>query len=578
MIKKSKVAVLLFLILGFSAYSFANPSEKSLESKKSSNISEKATDEKKSSANNSNETIVATQNYQRTQGNLVRNVATQVDTNNSTTNNNVSNNNSNSIGNINYEEEDIYKTPVQLKELSVEDLTDVIFDDETLEYNGKSHDIKATNLPKWVTVEYVNNTKVNPQTAVVTAKVTAKSGSGYVGTVKLTATLTITKKQLTTDELANVVFEDETVEYNGKSHDLKATNLPSFVTVEYVNNTKVNVQNAVVTAKIKAKENSNYTGTVKLTAKLSIVDTTSPSLILNGTSQTVEAGSNYDELNATATDLVDGIQVVTPYSIHYRDSSGKYIGSVDHVDTMKTGEYKISYRYTDKAGNIGKDASRSDHDYVMRIINVVDTTSPELSLNGTNQTIEVGSEYVELNATSKDILDGVTTVIPEYIHYRDEQGNFIGTVDHIDTSKLGQYKIRYSCKDNAGNLCKDASRSDHDYVIRTVNIVDTTAPLITLNGEKNLTLSLGEEYIEAGAKVVDNYDGIIKEKAWPITYRYYENPEINKSVLVNSVDTTKAGVYKLMYIVKDSHKNQSLDADNLNNNFIIRTVTVKGEA
>ncbi len=43
-------------------------------------------------------------------------------------------------------------------------------------------------------------------------------------------------------------------------------------------------------------------------------------------------------------------------------------------------------------------------------------------------------------------------------------------------------------------------------VTRTVDVVDTTKPLIVLNGDAVVTIEAGESYDEQGVTVSDNYD------------------------------------------------------------------------
>ena len=62
---------------------------------------------------------------------------------------------------------------------------------------------------------------------------------------------------------------------------------------------------------------------------------------------------------------------------------------------------------------------------------------------------------------------------------------------------------------------------------------DTTAPLITLNGESNITLIVGEAYIELGATAIDNVDG-------------------NLSVSISGkVNINKLGIYLITYTAED---------------------------
>jgi len=70
---------------------------------------------------------------------------------------------------------------------------------------------------------------------------------------------------------------------------------------------------------------------------------------------------------------------------------------------------------------------------------------------------------------------------------------------------------------------------------------DTTPPTITLNGKKDIVLALGENYIEKGAKAVDDFDG-----------------DISNSVDINgTVNTNEVGLYTIYYSVKDSAGNKS---------------------
>ena len=44
---------------------------------------------------------------------------------------------------------------------------------------------------------------------------------------------------------------------------------------------------------------------------------------------------------------------------------------------------------------------------------------------------------------------------------------------------------------------------------RTVDVVDTTIPVITLIGANPQTIEAGSPYVELGATATDNYDGDI---------------------------------------------------------------------
>jgi hypothetical protein len=83
--------------------------------------------------------------------------------------------------------------------------------------------------------------------------------------------------------------------------------------------------------------------------------------------------------------------------------------------------------------------------------------------------------------------------------------------------------------------------------------VDTTLPVITLNGAASVTIPFGSTYTDAGATATDNVDGNITSSI----------------VTVNPVDTSIAGTYTITYNVSDSSGNAA--------NQVTRTVTVEEE-
>ncbi|NQT82533.1 DUF5011 domain-containing protein, partial [bacterium] len=103
-----------------------------------------------------------------------------------------------------------------------------------------------------------------------------------------------------------------------------------------------------------------------------------------------------------------------------------------------------------------------------------------------------------------------------------------GSVDH---TALGSYTLHYNVSDSSGNAADEKTR--------TVNVVDTGAPMIALLGDNPMTLDVGTPYAEPGYTATDNHDG-----------------DITLSVVVTgSVDHTVLGSYTLHYNVSDSSGN-----------------------
>ncbi len=130
--------------------------------------------------------------------------------------------------------------------------------------------------------------------------------------------------------------------------------------------------------------------------------------------------------------------------------------------------------------------------------------------------------------------------IPVFDPYK-EEGSYAKafgfTIPHVmkkgkvDTKKIGTYPITYSFSFLWFQRKK----------VRTIEVVDKESPVITLNGEQEVTLSKGEDYQETGYEVTDNYDKDLKEKV-----------KVNSNVLKDQV-----GSYEILYEVEDSSHNKA---------------------
>lgn len=101
----------------------------------------------------------------------------------------------------------------------------------------------------------------------------------------------------------------------------------------------------------------------------------------------------------------------------------------------------------------------------------------------------------------------------------------------VDTTKLGTYELEYKL---------DFLGKTHT-LSRKVEVVDNTPPEISLNGDAEVKLYVGDEYTEEGGIANDNYDGDLTEKI-----------EIS-----GEVDVKTAGEYEITYSVEDSSNNIS---------------------
>lgn len=115
--------------------------------------------------------------------------------------------------------------------------------------------------------------------------------------------------------------------------------------------------------------------------------------------------------------------------------------------------------------------------------------------------------------------------------------NKVKNKTNLNTSKLGTYTITYYIK--FLNLKQKT---------RTINVVDTEKPVLTLIGSDKIDIYLGNKYTDEGINIKDNYDTDLS----------------NNLTIDNPVDTNKVGTYTITYTVKDNSNNINTITRNVN--------------
>ena len=183
---------------------------------------------------------------------------------------------------------------------------------------------------------------------------------------------------------------------------------------------------------------------------INIVDTTAPTITLNGANpMTVECHTTFVDPGATASDGCAG------------DLSGSITVS-GTVNADVVGAYTLTYMVSD--GSHTTSATRS--------VNVVDTTPPTIIVNGANPlTVECHTSFTDPGAVANDSCAGSFAATPSGI---------------VNVNVPGTYTITYTANDPSGNPATPQTR--------TVNVVDTTAPVITLNGSTPVLWTPNHKY------------------------------------------------------------------------------------
>ena len=203
-----------------------------------------------------------------------------------------------------------------------------------------------------------------------------------------------------------------------------------------------------------------------------------------------------DELGfPNATDNCSGVTITT---------TGIPAGNV-----FPTGVTVLTYTATDAAGNTSTPKTQT--------ITVKENPAvkPVITLNGSaSMTVECHTSFTDPGATATDNCDGSTPVTAS------------GTVDP-DT--VGVYTITYTATDKSGNAAVP--------VTRTVTVVDTIAPNLTLNGAEPLVHECHTPFTDPGATADDSCAGDLTSA-------------ITK---VSNVDPDTVGDYTIVYTVSDGH-------------------------
>jgi hypothetical protein len=225
-----------------------------------------------------------------------------------------------------------------------------------------------------------------------------------------------------------------------------------------------------------------------------VVDTTAPEISLKGArTMTLRCGEPFVEPGASAIDSCQGSVPVVP---------------AGNVDPNVQGRYTITYTAVD-ASNNSKTVEREV------IVGSIEDNPPTITMVGQRAlTIECGSSFIDPGATAVTPCSGPTPVFTDGI---------------VDVQTVGLYTIVYTA--NAGELKSEAARS--------VTVVDSTAPVISLTGDNPLTIARGNKFNDPGAIARDTCASEFAATA------------------TSNVDTNTSGSYTIIYTAKDPAGNQA---------------------
>lgn len=240
---------------------------------------------------------------------------------------------------------------------------------------------------------------------------------------------------------------------------------------------------------------------IPMTRIIHVINTTKPVITLKGTAKiSIKQGEKFEDPGATATDNQD-------------NEITDRVVVVGIVDTNVPGDYKLVYKVMDAYGN--------SSDPVDRTIHVINTTKPVITLKGAaKMSMKQGEVFKDPGFTAKDNQNKTLT-------------NKVAIEGSVDTNVPGEYKLIYKATDVYGNSAIP--------VTRTVYVISTTKPVITLKGAAEISIKQGDAYVDPGFSAMDNQNNTLTDRV----------------VVEGTVDTNVPGDYRVIYKVTDENGNRS---------------------
>ncbi|MDD6094258.1 MAG: polysaccharide deacetylase family protein [Clostridia bacterium] len=254
----------------------------------------------------------------------------------------------------------------------------------------------------------------------------------------------------------------------------------------------------------KKRRDKNITTIVIVSAVLSaiamillfifVINRWTVTVTLNGDDKIIlEEGEKYEEPGAVA-EAHGSVLFKTPHSLTVK-TEGK-------VDSSVPGS-KYTIKYTAKY-LLAKG-------YAERTVVVRDGVAPVIELKTDPESVTLyGEEYVEEGYTAHDNVDGDIT-------------------DKVTKTREGNI-IKYTVEDSSGNVTT---------VERKINYKDVNPPVVTLQGDAEITLNAGDAFTDPGCTATDKEDGDISDRV----------------TVEGTVNIYIAGTYTLKYTVKDAYGN-----------------------
>ncbi|MCU9811317.1 DUF5011 domain-containing protein [Paraclostridium sp. AKS81] len=300
--------------------------------------------------------------------------------------------------------------------------------------------------------------------------------------------------------------EDKTIEVGDKFNPMDGVSATDKEDGNITKDIEV-IENTVDTSKAgkykvvyKVTDSKGATTTKYITVTVKLKDLTLNNIpVIHVENKTIKVGDKFNPMyGVSATDKEDG-------------NITKDIKVIKNtVNTSEVGKYKVVYKVTDSKGATT----------IKSIVVTVRSNDKPIISGADDTSIKEG--------TSFDPMDGVTAIDTE-------DGNItkhIKVIGNVNTNKPGKYELTYKVTDKDGN----STTVKRTIIVNSKELHVNNLPVIHAEDK---TIEVGDKFNPmTGVTAYDEEDGNITKDI---------------KVIENTVNTSKAGTYKVVYKVTDSN-------------------------
>ncbi|WP_345278269.1 GEVED domain-containing protein, partial [Litoribaculum gwangyangense] len=220
---------------------------------------------------------------------------------------------------------------------------------------------------------------------------------------------------------------------------------------------------------------------------------------------------------------LSGLTDLTDYEVQVRANCGANSSSYSSSSNFTTLLFQINY--------CDSTSSNANDEFIGRVqLNTIDNLSgPQLysDFTGISTTLETNSQYtititptwsgrsyregygvwIDYNNNGDFSDPGEEILIQSPTRATSVSSSFVVPSNAIEPSVRMRVSMKYN---GSPGPCESFTYGEvEDYTINIQGLIDTTAPVITLNGNSIINLNVGDNYNEIGATATDNVDGNI---------------------------------------------------------------------